>query len=170
MIIKVRPTKKRLLIDELGEWDWSDGRTVIFTAGSSAYDESGIPLRFASDYLSIFYPECSNCVIGIEEWGNIVWRFRTVPEHVEISATLFNRGCTEPGFYFLEAFTLGDGMALIYEGGVLYFNEDGSLRWRQDHVKLDWLFQGITENGVRYKDFFGNEWIYNTNNGDRRLV
>jgi hypothetical protein len=170
MIKRVRPTEKRILIDTLGEWDWSDGRTVIFTDGSSIYEESVIPKGFGSNYISIFYPERSNCLIGIEDRGNLVWRFRTVSEHVEISATLFNRENTEAGFHFLKAFTLDDGVALIYEGGVLYFNDDGSLRWRRDHKKLDLLFENLTEGGVRYKDLFGNEWVYNTNNGDRRKI
>jgi hypothetical protein len=169
-IARSRPNEKRFCADAIGEWEWGNGQTVVFTSPKSIYEESEIPERFGSRYISIFHPNGTNCVIGVEDGGNTAWRFRADTGRIEQVAILFQRKEQDPDFYFLKGFTLGDGMALIYEGGVLYFNDNGSFRWRQDHPKLDWLFQGFTEHGIQYKDFWDKIWIYDPKNGARRII
>lgn len=165
---KLRPKFKSAGVVGVGTWDWSgDNQTVTFTSDLVGFMEHRIPEDFGGRRLTIFHPTGTNCLIGVEDGGEIAWRFNPQSGRIEVIAPLFYRVMRDRGLTFARAVAIETAMALVYEGGILLFNEDGSLRWRQDHLKLDWEFQTLTDVGVVYQDAQGTRWIYGIKDGSR---
>jgi hypothetical protein len=118
----------------------------------------------------VFHPHQSQCVIGVYDNGKIAWGFRANTGKIAALTDLFGRDRNDLGFFYTKAFGIDRNLALIYEGGVLFFDEEGAVKWRQDHFRPDWQCVGATGAGLEYHDSDGSRWIYRFEDGARSEV
>lgn len=159
--------KKRLSLAENAEWDWSDGEYITFCSDALGFTRFRIPDNFAKDYLTVFQAANWRFAIGVERGRPEVWQFSIDTGQISVVARLKGRDSLDAGFQFVKASVNQQGMALIYETGVLFFSPIGNLVWRQDGLKLDHYFQELNDSGVIYATERGDKWIFSLEDGSR---
>lgn len=82
-------------------------------------------------------------------------------------ATLSSRISLNVGLRHCTFRTTHAGPCLIYESGVVAFDGCGVRRWHVDHGKLDFLFDGIDEEIVLYRNERLGRWGYALSDGRR---
>jgi hypothetical protein len=167
---RVRPNfkdRRGVILAELGEWDWSDGEEIIFTSDKLGFVSFRAPQGFGGAVLTLLHAEGFSYAIGIYDGGHTVWRFQSTDGRIEAVASLTGRDRVEDGFQFVKGFANGRGMLVVYETGLLFFDPVGSLRWRQDDLKLDFKFMELLDSGVLYQDAKGRQWVYSLVDGSR---
>ncbi len=159
--------EKQLSLDGSAEWNWSDDEYVTFTSDALGFTRFRIPNNFAKDYLTAFHVRSWRFAIGVERGRQEIWEFSLDRGRISEVACLRGRDQLDFGFQFVKAVANRQGMALIYERGVLFFDPSGNLVWRQDDLKLDHYFQGLDEEGVIYASGRGEKWRFSIENGHR---
>jgi hypothetical protein len=158
---------RRIALAPLGEWDWSDGETVNFTSDRLGFIWYPIPPGFGRGPLSLLYPEGFDYAVGVFDGGETAWRFLSSDGRIQAVGSLAGRDEVEDGFQFFKGFANKEGMAIVYETGLLFLDRAGGLRWRQTGLKLDWTFRELLDTGVLYEDGRGRQWVYSIDNGSR---
>lgn len=160
----------RFATNSLGEWNWSDDDDVEFCSESIGFVRSKLPATFGRNKLTVFYVPGWPYGIGVEYGQIMIWHFSTLDGRIYEVAQFEGRRNLDTGLQFVKALANEKGMAIIYEAGVIFFDPYGRLSWRQDQLKLDTLFLGLTEDGAVFQGSNGDRLSFCLTDGARREV
>ncbi|WP_019635948.1 hypothetical protein [Paenibacillus fonticola] len=71
-------------------------------------------------------------------------------------------------FYRSSFFPNQDGCLFVYEGGLIQFNNDGTMQWYKEHQYYDWFFTGINNGYALYESEHDGKWGYQIKTGEKK--
>lgn len=157
--------EKRAALGVLGEWDWSDGEVIRFTSDGLGFKCYGLPNGFGVGPPSISYVPGFSYGLGVGGVPRVVWRFDGETGAVSIVAVLESHELIDKGLQCSQFVANKNGMALIYESGLIFFDSGGKILWQKSGLGLDWHLYRVDDSRLVFTNLAGERRIYSLDQG-----